>query len=599
MTDSPRVHGRIIGGEYRIERTLGEGGMGTVYEVTQVRTGRAYAMKLLRPEAAHKRGAVDRFRREAEAISRLGHANVIAIRDFAEADGEVFLVMELLEGEDLATRMQRVGPFALADAMRVFGEVAAGLDAAHRAGFIHRDLKPANVFLARHAGAPERAVVLDFGLAKMFSDDTDQQLTSTGVIMGTPQYMSPEQASGLPLDQRTDLYSLATLLFHMLAGRPPFEAPTVPALFARLINEPPPNITALRPDLPPALDAVLARALAKPKEARFADAPSFVAAVHEALQSPGPTVPLAHAPTWPGPHASLAPTSAPRKASSRGWIAGLVLGALTLGCLGLAGVGALLVPSSNDALDTTAQSEPGPPSPTVPASSQEPVTPAPVAVAEPDAGAATMRATTPACTSALGCADSCDGAFASVALDESFDSGAMPFRTIRGEARREDGAYLLGGRRRLAMIETTATFQDVVTCVEARLPAMPARASRYEAVFGIRTQHRGASFNLRATDRRMGLLEIASPVRPAARGDCPWLGEELDVRVLLSLRDHHVYGELQRVDTGEVLTLSGDYRGPARPMTVELEMWADEPLRIERVRVGAPSDVVLSVAQRE
>ncbi|HEY8432683.1 MAG TPA: serine/threonine-protein kinase, partial [Sandaracinaceae bacterium] len=232
--------GRTLAGTYRIDALLGAGGMGAVYAATHVRTGRPYAVKVLLPEVAARPGALARFRREAEAIGALGHANIVAIHDFAESDGLAYLVMDRLEGEDLGARIER-GPLPLGEAIAIAGQIAAGLAAAHARGIVHRDLKPANVFLARQPGAPERAVLLDFGLAKSVAPEGDlARLTASGVVLGTPQYMSPEQASGAPVDARTDLYSLATILYEMLAGAPPFSAPSVPVLFAKLVSDPPP-----------------------------------------------------------------------------------------------------------------------------------------------------------------------------------------------------------------------------------------------------------------------------------------------------------------------------------------------------------------------
>lgn len=274
--------GAVLGGTYRIEERLGAGGMGTVYAATHLRTGRPVAVKVLSPEAAARRGAMERFRREAEAVGKLGHANIVAIHDFDQEGSRAWLVMDRLEGEELAARLARVGPLSLEDARSIFEQIAAGLGAAHARGLLHRDLKPANVFLARTPGAPERAVILDFGLAKSLEEDGAERLTADGVVVGTPQYLAPEQATGAPLDRRADLYALATILYEMLAGVTPFSAPTLPALLLKVATEPPPPLTRYRPDLPPAVAQVLDRALAKSPDERFGDAASFVAAVRAA-----------------------------------------------------------------------------------------------------------------------------------------------------------------------------------------------------------------------------------------------------------------------------------------------------------------------------
>lgn len=290
--------GQTLGGTYRVEEKLGAGGMGEVFRALHLRTGRPYAVKVLLPRVAIHADALERFRREAEAVGALGHANVVAIHDFDTRHDLAYLVMDLLEGEDLAARLGRVGRLPMAQALSIFEGIAAGLGAAHGRSLVHRDLKPANVFLARHPGAPERAVLLDFGLAKSLAPDEGLSgLTATGVVMGTPQYMSPEQASGLPLDARADLYSAATILFEMLAGRPPIVAPTVPSLFAALATQPPPPVERFRPDVPGPLSAVLARALAKAPDDRYGSAAELAAAVRHAA---GNVTPVGNA-AWPPP----------------------------------------------------------------------------------------------------------------------------------------------------------------------------------------------------------------------------------------------------------------------------------------------------------
>lgn len=330
------LEGRTLAGTYRIDARLGSGGMGAVYSATHARTGRRYAVKILLPEVAARRDAVERFRREAEAVGALGHANVVAIHDFAESDGLSYLVMELLEGEDLARRMDR-GPLALGEAIGLFEQIAAGLAGAHARGVVHRDLKPANVFLARQPGAPERAVLLDFGLAKSLAPDGDvARLTASGVVMGTPQYMAPEQASGEAVDGRADLYALATMLYEMLAGQPPFSAPTLPALFAKLVSDPAPPLSVHRPDLPSALSDVLSRGLAKAPSDRYADAAALVHAVRIAIGSEAVPRTKAHVRT---PAVSPAPSGARTKHARLPWgwlLASIALVVVSAGSMGIA-----------------------------------------------------------------------------------------------------------------------------------------------------------------------------------------------------------------------------------------------------------------------
>lgn len=266
-----------------MERPLGAGGVGAVYAATQLRTGRRYAVKVLLPEIAMKEGAAERFRREAEALAAVGHTGIVQIHDFdREDDGTQFLVMDLLEGEDLATRLARGGALPLPEALRVLAELGSALAAAHALGIVHRDLKPANVFLARRPGALERATILDFGLAKNLAGPS-LHLTATGVGLGTPLYMSPEQARGEDVDLRSDVYSLGCILFEMLTGTAPFTGPSISVVIAKILTEEPPLVSERtnRP-VPRALDEVVQVALAKSPGGRYATVQALLDAAHRA-----------------------------------------------------------------------------------------------------------------------------------------------------------------------------------------------------------------------------------------------------------------------------------------------------------------------------
>ena len=269
--------GAVLNGTYRIEGPLGSGGMGAVFAARQLRTGRRYAIKTLLPDARLSPDAIRRFEREATAASALGHPGIVAVHDFNEtAEGVHYLVMDLLEGDTLEQRLGRVGTLAWPDARRVALEIGAALAAAHDHGLIHRDLKPANILLARAPSLPERAVLLDFGLAKPIDDAMISRITVTGAAVGTPMYMSPEQARGDAVDVRTDVYGLGAVVYEMVTGAPPFLDRTLATVYARLLTEAPPSASSVAPSpLPPGLDEVLARALAKTPAERFPDVRSL------------------------------------------------------------------------------------------------------------------------------------------------------------------------------------------------------------------------------------------------------------------------------------------------------------------------------------
>jgi Protein kinase domain len=277
----PLAPGEVLNGTYRVEAVLGAGGMGVVYAAQHLRTGRRYAVKTLLPDALLSPDAIRRFEREATAASALGHPGIVGVHDYNETPGGVhYLVMDLLEGETLEQRLARAGCLPWAEARRVALEVGAALAAAHDRGLLHRDLKPANIFLACAAAAPERAVLLDFGLAKPLSDAAASRLTASGAAVGTPLYMSPEQARGEALDVRADVYGLGAVLYEMITGAPPFLDKTLAGVYARLLTESAPAATsAARHPCPPEVDDLLACALAKTPRERFASVRDMMAAM--------------------------------------------------------------------------------------------------------------------------------------------------------------------------------------------------------------------------------------------------------------------------------------------------------------------------------
>jgi serine/threonine-protein kinase len=280
VTVPPVGVGRVFGGTYQLEAPLGAGGMGEVWIARHLRTGRKYALKLLPQDSRMLPDAIRRFEREALAASALGHPNIVAVHDFNLDSGVHYMIMDLLEGETLEARLMRLGCLPWEDAKRIGLELASALGAAHAAGLLHRDLKPANVLLARSPEGTERAVLLDFGLVKPLDEVAISKITMAGAAMGTPMYMSPEQARGEGLDARSDLYALGAVLFEVLTGAPPFFDRTLAGVYARLLNELPPAASSVSSQrCPPAFDTLLAATLAKNPAERPPDARAFAAAL--------------------------------------------------------------------------------------------------------------------------------------------------------------------------------------------------------------------------------------------------------------------------------------------------------------------------------
>lgn len=240
--------------------------MCTVYRGTHVLTRKLWAVKILHAELAAQRRAVKRFQKEAQAASRIDHANVIHVTDFGTSEeGYVYLVMEYLEGSTLKRAIQTDGPFTLDRTVHIVRQIGEALDAAHAQNVIHRDLKPENIMLLPTDEAErERVKVLDFGIAKVQEDTTDSApLTAQNMVMGTPQYMSPEQAKGLELDARSDIYSLGIITYEMLTGKTPFHGGPSKVILSKHANEIPPSPRRLRPDLSAHVERVIMRALEK------------------------------------------------------------------------------------------------------------------------------------------------------------------------------------------------------------------------------------------------------------------------------------------------------------------------------------------------
>ena len=243
LNEEPSLVGHVLDGKYTLLSKLGEGGMGSVYLAEQATMGRQVAIKVLRREFSQNRTAIKRFLREARAASKLGHPNTITVYDFGQSnDGLLYLVMERLSGRPLADILDQDGALTPQRAAHIFGQICDSLAEAHKAGITHRDLKPENIFIEQKVGNDDFVKVLDFGIAKMQGDDATGQATATGMICGTPSYMSPEQAMGKDIDGRSDIYALGVLLYEMLTNEKPFEGDTPMEVMLKHINEPAPDI---------------------------------------------------------------------------------------------------------------------------------------------------------------------------------------------------------------------------------------------------------------------------------------------------------------------------------------------------------------------
>ena len=325
--------GRLIAGRYRLGAQLGVGGMATVHRADDLDTGREVAVKLLRRDVLDDADIAMRFRREALAATVLRHPNIVACLETGTDDGQPFLVMELVEGEDLAARLRRAGPLAIHDVLRMAIDVARALGVAHLRGIVHRDVKPGNILLARDG----RAIVTDFGIARLAAD---AEGAVPGTTLGSVQYFSPEQAQGLATSAASDVYGLGLVLFEALTGRRTWSADSTTALANVRIGAPAPSPRAIRPDTPADLDAVVIRALDPDPAARYPSGGAMAAAIEAipavvdpagsttvvrgappaAATSAPAQSPPARGPSGPAPPAPVRPpaTARPSRAARRG-----------------------------------------------------------------------------------------------------------------------------------------------------------------------------------------------------------------------------------------------------------------------------------------
>ena len=280
MSEHEDYSGRVLDGRYRVERLLGRGGMGAVYEGRHAIVGKRVAIKMLHAEFAANEEVLKRFYREAQAAAAIGHKNIIDVMDVGVTPtGEPYLVMEYLEGEDLESMLARTGPLSVEAACAILEPALLALGAAHAKGIVHRDLKPANIFLCQVEGGRPTVKLIDFGISKMSGGAGTTKLTQTGSLLGTPSYMSPEQArGGLDVDHRTDIYAMGVILYQMLTGELPFKGDNYNTLLISVLTESPRSLRELNPAIPADVDALVLKELDKDPAARSQSAAEMLAA---------------------------------------------------------------------------------------------------------------------------------------------------------------------------------------------------------------------------------------------------------------------------------------------------------------------------------
>ena len=370
-------------GEYEIEGVLGEGGMGKVYAAVHPVIAKRAAVKVLHPEMSVNRGAVERFIQEARAVNQIGHPNIVDIFAFGTLpDGRCYFVMEHLRGVSLRARIDQHPP-TIIESLAILDSITIALEAAHEKGIIHRDLKPDNIFLVDVRGAPPTVKLLDFGIAKLLgNEDNRAQRTRTGNVLGTPAYISPEQARGQGVDYRTDIYALGGVAYEMLTGQLPYPADNSADMLAKHLYEPPPSVRAVAPHVPGELDQLITRMMAKEVARRPTLAEVRAQLRGHAMQAsslPLTTYPPSSART-PGTATTIAPFPVNR---SRTWIYAALGGLAVAGGIGTAiaiSGGNEVPPPAREPAPTrvpaaTATPAPAPDAPAASAPEPEPVRP--------------------------------------------------------------------------------------------------------------------------------------------------------------------------------------------------------------------------------
>ena len=406
--DSDSLVGRVLADRYLILKRIGEGGMGRVYLGEHVKMNRQCAIKVMSPALVNDAESAARFAREASSAARIIHPNVAAVFDYGESEGLIYLVMEYVDGQSLARILAREAPLSVERALDLARQIADGLGAAHELGIIHRDLKPDNILVTRTRTGREVPKVVDFGIAKAVQDTSGESLTRTGLVIGTPEFMSPEQLLGDPIDARSDLYALGCILHLMLTATPPFAASTREQMIKRRLSEDAPHVQAIDPGLPDSVDRIVERLLARSPADRYgssAEVRDALAGTH-ARRAPSDITPRAtlatprSAPTMPFASAAIAPTEVtevavlPPRARPRPHVASIALAVIIVvgGALVVRGArsgGDQLVPplaSEQVTSDSVARDSSASPSVVVPpsGSSPAPIPVPPVVVAKVD-----------------------------------------------------------------------------------------------------------------------------------------------------------------------------------------------------------------------
>ncbi len=280
------AHESLVAGRYRLDSPVGRGGMGAVWSARDEKLGRQVAVKLMSPDFVSDPSSRERFEREALAAARLASHHIVEVHDYGSEDGVPFIVMELLAGESLGRRLKRRGRLRIDEAAPIVVQICKGLKAAHHASLIHRDLKPGNIFISQRDDA-ETIKLLDFGVVKALGAKTPTSHTETGTVLGTPQYMSPEQTRARPIDARSDLWSVAVIAYRMLSGTNPFNAGSTADIVLKLCRDPVPSIRSYADDLPPSLDGFFQKALARDPNARYQSAATLALAFANACNQTG------------------------------------------------------------------------------------------------------------------------------------------------------------------------------------------------------------------------------------------------------------------------------------------------------------------------